>query len=320
MISPLDLIIAMLLDVLIGTPERLPHPVRWIGRLIKFLERITRRMFKNERLGGVATVIILVTVTAVTVELVIRTAAWISPLAGHLAVIVITYLGFASRCLYVEGRRIYKDLERKDIESARVSVARIVGRDTRALDEAGVSRAAIESIAENTVDGIISPLFFAVLGGPVGLWIFKAVSTADSMIGHMDERYRRFGTAAAHLDDVLNWIPARLSFVLFPLAAMLTGNDAGGAWRIARHDHARHASPNAGVPEAAVAGALGVQLGGPLAYDGQQEDHPYFGAGMRAPSADDLRRALVLLIAVTALAFITVLAGNLFVFWKMRGG
>ena len=320
MISPVDLILAMLLDVMIGTPEQLPHPVRWIGRLIKFLERVMRRIFKNERLGGVATVIMLITITAMVVGLVIRGANALGPVVGHIAVIIITYLGFASRCLFVEGRRIYQDLERKDIVSARLSVARIVGRDTRALDETGVSRAAIESIAENTVDGIISPLFFAVIGGPVGLWIFKTVSTADSMIGHMDARYIRFGTAAARLDDILNWIPARLSFVLFPVAAILTGNDAGGAWRIARRDHDQHASPNAGVPEAAIAGALGVQLGGPLAYDGHEEVHPYFGAGLRMPTADDLRRALMMLIAVTTLAFMTVLVGNLFMFWKIRGG
>jgi adenosylcobinamide-phosphate synthase len=223
------------------------------------------------------------------------------PWAERAVAILWTYFGISARSLSDEARRVARDLRRDDLPAARRSVARIVGRDTEALDASGVSRAAIESVAENTVDGILSPLFFAALTGPVGLWVFKAVSTGDSMIGHKDERYRRFGTVAARLDDAANFIPARLAALLFALAAGLTGNRASDAWRVAWRDRRHHDSPNAGIPEAAMAGALGIRLGGPVTYAGETVEHAPFGAEFPPPEPRHLGRAMGMLWTVTLL-------------------
>jgi adenosylcobinamide-phosphate synthase len=301
MITPLELAAAFALDVLFGDPAWFPHPVRGIGWLINTFETWTRKRIRNERAAGVVTVLLTLAVTGAVVAATCLLARRAHPWAGHAVTVGWLYLGLSTRSLSDHVRRIMRDLTLPTPDAARRSVGHIVGRDTARLDAGGISRAAIESVAESTVDGILSPLFFAVLGGPVLLWLFKAASTCDSMIGHMDARYIRFGTFGARLDDVLNYLPARLAFFLFPAAAGLTGQNAAAAWRIARRDHGNHASPNAGVPEAAMAGALGVRLGGPTTYEGEVVDKPPFGAEFRPPQPDDISAALRLMWVVALL-------------------
>jgi adenosylcobinamide-phosphate synthase len=298
---PLDLLAAVALDAVLGDPEWFPHPVRYVGRLIHNLETVTRRCWRNERIAGTVTILVTILITAGVVWGSLAIARMAGSWVERIVTVAWVYLGISARCLSDEARRVDRDLRRNDLPAARQSVARIVGRDTQSLDASGVSRAAIESVAENTVDGILTPLFFAALTGPIGLWIFKAVSTGDSMIGHMNERYRRFGTVAARLDDAANFIPARLAPLLFALAALLTGNRAVSAWHVAWRDRHHHDSPNAGIPEAAMAGALGVRLGGPVTYAGEPIEHVPFGAEYPPPEPRQLRSARVMLWGVTIL-------------------
>jgi adenosylcobinamide-phosphate synthase len=309
---PLELLAAVILDAVLGDPEWFPHPVRYVGRLIATLERWTRGAWRNERLAGTVTILVAIAVTGGVVWGTLAAARAVHVWLGHVVAVGWTYLGLSARCLADEGWRVYRDLARGDLAAARQSVARIVGRDTATLDESGVSRAAIESVAENTVDGILTPLFFAGLGGPVALWVFKAMSTGDSMIGHLDARYRRFGTVAARLDDVANFVPARLAPPLFAAAALLTGHSAVSAWRVAWRDRRHHASPNAGLPEAAMAGALRVQLGGPSVYDGEVVAHEPFGGEYPLPGPRHVRAAVVVMWVVTALGAALALGASLF--------
>lgn len=300
--QPVDLLAAAALDALLGDPEWFPHPVRGVGRLIGGLETLTRRAWRNERLAGTVTILLAIAVTAGTVWATLAAARALSPWAERALGILWVYFGLSARCLSDEALRVDRDLRRGDLGAARRSVARIVGRDTQSLDASGVSRAAIESVAENTVDGILTPLFFAGLAGPVGIWVFKAISTGDSMIGHRDERYRRFGTVAARLDDVANFIPARLAPPLFALAALATGRSAAGAWRVGWRDRHHHDSPNAGIPEAAMAGALSIRLGGPATYEGESIEHAPFGAEFAPPEPRHIRPAVAVLWGASAAA------------------
>lgn len=317
--QPLDLLAAVALDALLGDPEWFPHPVRYIGRLIRVLENGTRRWLRNERIAGAITILLTISITAGVVWTTLVAAREVGGWMERMVAVAWTYLGLSARCLADEARRVHRDLMRGDLAAARQSVARIVGRDTHDLDISGVTRAAIESVAENILDGILTPLFFAALGGPVALWVFKAISTGDSMIGHKDERYRRFGTAAARLDDAANFLPARLSALLFALAALLTGGRAGDAWRVAWRDRCHHDSPNAGIPEAAMAGVLGVRFGGPVTYQGEQIEHAPFGAEYPLPEPRHIRSAIAVMWMVTFLG--TALAvGVAALLFTARGG
>ena len=212
----IDIIFAFGLDLMIGDPEWFPHPVRFIGSLINRLEKSTRKIFSNERLAGTLTGLLTVLISAALVYATIKLANFADPVIGRIVSILWLYMGLSARSLAESAYRISDDLERNDIESARKSLSCIVGRDTKNLNGSEISRGAVESVAENTVDGIFTPIFFALIGcfTPVGaaamMWAFKAMSTCDSMIGHKDEKYIRFGTFSARLDDVANYIPARL--------------------------------------------------------------------------------------------------------------
>lgn len=300
---------ALLLEGLVGWPQalhrRLPHPVVWIGALIAALERRWNRTDLADgarRALGVATLLVV----AGSAGLV----GWgvehlVSPMfggAGVLLIIVCGGLGLAARSLFDHVRAVADPLAAGDIESARQAVGMIVGRDVAALDEAGVSAAALESLAESFNDGVVAPVFWFVVAGLPGLFAYKAVNTADSMIGHKEPRWRAFGWASARVDDVMNLIPARIAGGLIALAGRR-------GWRVMRRDAARHASPNAGWPEAAMAGALGVRLGGPVRYDGAEMQRPVFGDGPQ-PDAADLRRGLRLYGAACVLLMLLLSAGG----------
>ena len=280
-----QLSIVLLLEACLGYPDalyrRMRHPVVWIGDFISAREQQwnTRDARRDYVKGALLLLLVM---------LVVGVAAWLAQLLAEHTFTVIALLiattGLAQRSLYTHVAAVLAPLEAGDLQRARTSVARIVGRDTTALDECGITTAATESLAESFCDGVIAPAFWFLLAGLPGLFIYKAVNTADSLIGHRDARFAAFGWAAARTDDVMNLVPARIAGTLLCLTR-LRGFKV--MWRDAR----KHASPNAGWSEAALAGALGVQLGGPVSYQGEPTWRPTFGDGAR-PVASDLRRAL----------------------------
>ena len=269
--------IALLLDLALGDPRWLPHPVRLIGRLISALEGPARRAIPDARLAGSVTALAVILAAALTTGAMIGIAGQIHPLLEDAFSILLLYTTLATRDLADHSIGVYRALERFDLAEARRLVSWLVGRDTERLTEAEVVRAAVESVAENTVDGIIAPLFFAAIGGPAVAMAYKAVSTLDSMIGYRTERYIDFGRTAAKIDDGANYIPARLAAPIITAAAALTGGRATAAWRIARRDGRKHPSPNAGIAEAAFAGALGIRLGGVIERRGRPVNLPEIG-------------------------------------------
>jgi adenosylcobinamide-phosphate synthase len=301
-----QIIVAFALDAVLGDPAWFPHPVRFIGKFAAGLEQPLRSSIRNAFVAGLLLWLIVAGVVGGIVGGVLFAAYRIHPAAGDIAGIFLFYLGFAGRDLFDHANRVYKALIAGNLPEARRLVGMMVGRDTANLDQAGIARATVESTAESMLDGVTAPIFFAVIGGPVGLWIYKAVNTLDSMIGHKDRRYLYFGRAAAKIDDAANYIPARLTAPLVAVAALLTGCDARASLRMLRRDGRKHPSPNAGLCEAAFAGAMGVQLGGLNYYDGQPEHLPVMGDAKQALAARHIRQANRLMI-VTALLFLLLL-------------
>jgi adenosylcobinamide-phosphate synthase len=294
--------IALLLDLALGDPRWLPHPVRWIGRLITALEDPARRMIPDPRLAGSLTALTVILATALGAAVLTGVAQWLHPLLGDLVSILLLYMTLAARDLAEHSRAVWRSLVAGNLAEARRLVSWLVGRDTERLTEAQVVRAAVESVAENTVDGIIAPLFYAALGGPTAAMAYKAASTLDSMIGYRNERYIDFGRTAAKIDDGANWIPARLSTPIIAAAAALTGQRAGDARRIARRDGGKHMSPNAGIAEAAFAGALGVQLGGVMQRRGKPVELPTLGDPLVPLARGHILAANRMMFAATAIA------------------
>jgi adenosylcobinamide-phosphate synthase len=313
-------LLALLIEVTVGYPDWLAraigHPVTWVGRLIGALDRAWNRPGRNpnpRRLLGVLGVLLLVLVAG-AVSWALERALLALPLGiAALAVLASTLL--AQRSLYAHVARVADALERDGLAAGRAAVAHIVGRDTATLDEAGVARAAIESLAENFSDGVVAPALWMAIAGLPGAAIYKAINTADSMIGHRTERHAAFGWAAARLDDLVNLPASRLAALLLATGAALSDRKrAGAAWRAIRRDADRHRSPNAGYPEAAMAGALGLALAGPRVYGGVTVDDALMGDGRREASAADIRAALALyrradgiliaLVAIGALLFV----------------
>jgi len=288
---PWIVVLALGLEALLGYPAWLhrlaPHPVAWPAALIDDLERRWNRPDLRDgrrRLSGVAVVVILVG-AAVSLGMLLHRGLGQS-LPGLAVVALIATVGLAQRSLHQHVAAVLAPLRAGDLPAARAAVSRIVGRDTADLDAGQVAAAALESLAESFNDGVVAPAFWLLVGGLPGLFAYKAVNTADSLIGHREPRWRMFGWAAARTDDLMNLVPARLAGLLIVLAG-------AGGWKTMRRDAPRHASPNAGWPEAAMAGALGVRLGGPARYDGAPAARPTFGAGP-PPTAGDLARGLAL--------------------------
>jgi adenosylcobinamide-phosphate synthase len=296
------IVLALLVDFLFGDPRWLPHPVRLIGWMITRLETPTRRFFSSPGLAGLITALAVIATTAFAAWALIAVAAQVNPLLGDAVAIFLLYTTFATHELAKHGRAVWEALGNGDIVEARRRVSMLVGRDTERLTEAGVVRAAVESIAENSVDGVLAPLFFAAVGGPVLAMAYKAASTLDSMIGYRNERYIEFGKAGARIDDAANWIPARLSAPLIAVAAALAGLRAKAAWKIARRDGQKHLSPNAGISEAAFAGALGIRLGGTMERRGQAVFLPELGDPLAPLEKRHILQANRLMIITTVLA------------------
>jgi adenosylcobinamide-phosphate synthase len=316
--SPLDLLLAWAADAALGDPVWIPwpHPVVIVGRAAHRLDRFLRR----PRLStwqlvarGIAFWALLVGGFAAAGWAVLAICRAVHPLLERMAGIYLAYACLATRSLDAEAREVAHALDRRDIPLARERLARIVGRDTEGLDEAEVSRGAVETVAENASDGVVAPLFYLGLGGLLGLGpllglSYKVVNTLDSTVGYRDERYEHFGKFAARADDAANWLPARITALLSAGVAQILWRRGGEATRIAARDGRLHKSPNAGYPEAAFAGALGVQLGGTNTYRGVPRPSPRLGDPGTALSASQVRRALHLLWGVSAGALILAMA------------
>lgn len=293
----MQILLAVLLDLLLGDPRRLPHPVRLIGRMIELLENPLRKFTPSQRFNGSLLAVVVIAATGGVTYAVLWLAAWIHPLAADAVSVLFLYTALSIRDLVKHSTEVYRGLKSGDLAAARSKVAWMVGRDTDVLDEKGVIRAAVESVAENTVDGVVAPLFFAALFGPVGAMMYKAVSTLDSMIGYRNEKYFHFGRAAARIDDAANFLPARITAPLMAIGALLTGNRPVKAWRICLRDRRHHASPNSGIPEAAMAGALGVQLGGPLLRKGVLTELPTMGDALTPLEKTHILKANAVMLA-----------------------
>lgn len=272
---------AVILDWLIGDPRRIPHPVVWIGRLITALEKIIRLVVSNETFGGVLLLVLTVAASAGAAFASLKGAYAIHTYVGHAVSIILSWTCLAARSLQRESGVVAQALAAGDIPVARTNLSYIVGRDTAHLDEPEIWRGTVETVAENTSDGVIAPLFYLILGGAALAMAYKAVNTLDSMVGYKNERYLSFGWASARFDDLLNWLPARLTGFLMVLTAPLFGLSGSNAWRIMHRDGQNHSSPNSGIPEAAAAGALGVRLGGTNLYFGKPVEKPTIGDPLR---------------------------------------
>lgn len=304
-LSLLALCLGFVLDLIFGDPRRLPHPVRFIGLLIEKTEGFFRPRCADEaalRRGGVCTVLVVLAVSTFVPLGILAAAGLFSP---WLRLALETFMCFqilAAKSLKSESMKVYTQLKRGDLPAARAAVAMIVGRDTAALSETGVAKAAVETVAENTSDGVIAPLLFLALGGaPLGFF-YKAVNTMDSMLGYKNERYLHFGRCAALLDDVVNYIPARVSAAFMLAAAFLLRCDWRGAFKIYRRDRHCHASPNSAQTESVCAGALGIQLAGDAYYFGELHHKPTIGDPLREARYDDIPAANRLMLCAAALA------------------
>ncbi len=301
-----QILIAILLDQLFGDPRCLPHPVRIIGAVCQGCERLTRALLPSFA-AGICSVILVLSLVGTTIWAVLAGAAFLHPWLGTATSIFLLYTTIAARDLVRHSTDVYTALATGDLLEARRRVGMIVGRDTANLDKAGVARAAVESVAESMVDGVTAPLFFALMGGPIAAMLYKTVNTMDSMFGYKNERYLKFGWAAARLDDLVNFVPARLTSMLIPTAAFLLRHEARGSLFILLRDRLRHASPNSGHTEAAVAGALGIQLGGSNFYFGQKMKKPSIGEPTRPIEPQDILRVNRLMLTGSGLTFIFLL-------------
>ncbi len=295
---------ALVLDLILGDPQRFPHPVRGIGWGIDRLERFSRPLAASPRQlkwAGVALTIVVVFATWLITRAVLGLAAELSSVVWWCVAVFIGYTTLALKALYRESWLVVEAVRQNDVGLARTMLSRIVSRDTSRLDREGILRAVIETMSENLSDGVIAPLFYLALGGPALAMAYKAASTIDSMIGYKNERYRDFGWFGARLDDVANYIPARITALSLVAAAAVLRLDYRSAWRVWRRDARKHDSPNAGHPEAAMAGALHVRLGGPSVYFGKIKEKPVLGDGTEPVDVEHAAAAARMLFAATAL-------------------
>lgn len=300
-ITPYILITAVLLDLLLGDPRRLPHPVVGIGRMISVLEALLRRLVRSELAGGALLLVGVVGSTYLLTFLLLRGACALHPYIGFAVSAWLSYTCLAARSLHHESKLVADRLIAGDLKGARHLLSRIVGRDTDDLTEPEIWRALVETVAENTSDGVIAPLFYLMLGGPALGLAYKAVNTLDSMVGYRNERYLLFGRASARFDDLANWLPARITGLLMVAVAPLIGLSGKEAFRMMLRDGRNHSSPNSGVPEAATAGALGVRLGGTNRYFGKPVEKPTIGDPRRDLSIESYRGAIRLMYGAMAL-------------------
>lgn len=313
-IAVLPLIIGFILDCIFGDPYRLPHPIRLIGRLISGVEKYVRRRFKSLRFGGVFLALIVLVLSTLIPLLILFLSYKLSVILGIIVESVFCYYLVAARCLRDESMKVYSAIAENDTERARAAVSMIVGRDTAVLDESGIIRAAVETVAENTSDGVTAPIMYMALGGGALGFFYKAANTMDSMIGYKNEKYADLGRFAAKLDDVLNYIPSRITAVIMIFSAYLLGFNGRNALKIWKRDRRKHASPNSAQTESVCAGALDIRLAGDAYYFGELHKKEYIGDNNRPVENEDIRRAnrLMYCTSVIVLLIFAVLRAIIF--------
>ena len=309
-ISLVALVMGYILDLIFGDPYWMPHPVRFIGNLISILEKVIRRFIsktkRGEYIGGIILTAIVVSISMVIPLIIILIAKTINK---YLALIVESFMCYqilATKSLKVESMKVYDELAKNDLPSARKAVSMIVGRDTKDLTFSGVAKAAVETVAENTSDGIIAPMIFIAIGGaPMGFF-YKAINTMDSMVGYKNEKYMNFGRFAAKLDDVVNYLPARISAYQMILSSFFLRYDYKNAFKIYKRDRYNHASPNSAQTESVCAGALDVQLAGNAYYFGKLYEKPTIGDDIREINYDDIKKANRLLYCTSFISIVII--------------
>lgn len=306
------LCIGFILDFILGDPHSLWHPVQGIGSLITGTEKVLRKVFSDKKrplqIAGLFLVIFVVSVSVLLAGLFLWIAERIHPALGFGLSCILCWQMLAAKSLKTESMKVYTALEKEGLEAGRRAVSMIVGRDTKSLSEEGVIKAVVETVAENTSDGVTAPLFYMMLAGPLGGVFYKAINTMDSMIGYRNEKYRWLGTCAARLDDIANFIPARISALFMTAAAFVLGFDGKGAWKIYRRDRHNHKSPNAAQTEAVMAGALQVQLAGDAWYFGELYKKPTIGDPIRPVRREDIPAACRLEYGAVILQFLVMAA------------
>lgn len=309
----LPLFFGFLIDCILGDPYSLPHPIRLIGSLIAGLEKLLRTRIKNERTAGTVLVITVLILSAGIPLALLIICYKINLILGIAAESIMCYYLVAARCLRNESMKVHDAFAENDTEKARQAVSMIVGRDTKCLDRDGIIRAAVETVAENTSDGVTAPMLYMALGGAVGGFFYKAANTMDSILGYTNAKYINFGRTAAKLDDVLNYIPSRLTALLMILSAYILRFDGKNAFRIWKRDRRKHASPNSAQTEAVCAGALDVRLAGDAYYFGELHKKPFIGDDIRPIENEDIRRANRLMYMTSILMLILSLAARIII-------
>jgi adenosylcobinamide-phosphate synthase len=303
----LEISAAYVVDLFFGDPPGYPHPVKLIGRTISFLEKRLLQWAHTpwmQRFLGVILVVTVVSGAGIFTWTIIRMAGWVHPAFSSIIIIFFAYTTLATRNLYDEPRKVIRALEQGDLNLARKEVGFLVSRDTDHLDEKEICRALIETVSENTSDGIVAPLFYLIIGGPPLAMAYKALNTLDSMVGYRNDRYRYLGWASARGDDLANLIPSRLTALLFILSSFVLRKNWRRSWRATWRDGRKNSSPNSGYPEAAMAGALGVQLGGKNFYFGRVEEKPLIGEPERSIDRNSVKESLHLMIVNSFIALI----------------
>ncbi|HKK95179.1 MAG TPA: adenosylcobinamide-phosphate synthase CbiB [Anaerovoracaceae bacterium] len=307
---------AYLIDLAIGDPRFLPHPVIFIGRLISYLEKLIRKMIKNERVGGIILVIGVLLITGILTHGLIILAYKIYMPLGVILESLLIYQIMATKSLREESMKVARALD-DSLEDGRRAVSYIVGRDTKELDEKGVIKATVETVAENTTDGIVAPIIFCSIGGAGFGMIYKAVNTMDSMVGYKNEKYIKFGTAAAKLDDIVNYIPARITAIIMIIASGLLKMDMKNAIKVFKRDRYNHKSPNSAQTESVCAGALDLQLAGNSCYFGEVYEKPTIGDEIRKIEIEDIKRVNRLMYATSLIAIAICIGIRLLIFKGM---
>ena len=310
----IPLAVGFLLDALIGDPYSLPHPIRLIGKLISVLEKFVRAHFRDLTAGGVFLALTVVFLSAGISSALLFLCYSVNMWLGAAVESILCYYMIAARCLQKESMKVYRAAAENDTEKARAAVSMIVGRDTAVLDRDGIIRAAVETVAENTSDGVTAPIIYMALFGAVGGVFYKSVNTMDSMIGYKNEKYEKLGKFAAKLDDVLNYLPSRITALVMVLSSFLLGFDGKNAWKIWKRDRRKHASPNSAQTESVCAGALDIRLAGDAWYFGELHKKPYIGDDIRPIENEDIRRANRLMYAASIIVLLVFSALRAYVY------
>ena len=314
LIPVLPMIIGFIIDLILGDPYTLPHPIRLIGTLISRLEKFIRKHFKDLRAGGVFLAVTVLVLSTVIPFLMLFVFYKLSMIVGIAAESIFGYYMIAPKCLSDESMKVYRAINENDTEKARKAVSMIVGRDTASLDESGIIRAAVETVAENTSDGVTAPIMYMSFGGASLGFFYKAVNTMDSMIGYKNEKYADLGRFAAKLDDVLNFIPSRLTAIAMIISAYILGFNGRNAFKIWKRDRRKHASPNSAQTESVCAGALEIRLAGDAYYFGELHKKDYIGDDNRPVENEDIKRANKLMYCTAIIVLIFSLIFRAFIF------